>query len=99
MLNQVILVGKVIQRYKDNDDTVIILRIASDNPSTRGSSNEDYDLVPCRIGSGFKELDKYLTLGATLGVKAKITTYTDSDILTIDAQKITFISSRIDEDE
>ena len=100
MLNQVILVGKVIQQYKENDDTMILLRIKSaTTPSSRGSSDEDYDLVPCRIGPAFKELEKHLILGATLGVKAKITTYKDSDKLTIDAQKITFISGRGDEDE
>jgi hypothetical protein len=99
MLNQVILVGKVIQQYKEKDDTIILLRINSTTPSIRGSSDEDYDLVPCRIGPAFKELEKHLILGATLGVKAKITTYKDSDKLTIDAQKITFISGRGDEDE
>jgi hypothetical protein len=99
MLNQVILVGKVIQQYKEKDDTIILLRINSTTPNTRGSSNEDYDLVPCRIGPSFKELEKHLILGATLGVKAKITTCKDSDKLTIDAQKITFISGRGDEDE
>ena len=99
MLNQVILVGKVIQQYKEKNDTMILLRIKSATPNTRGSSDEDYDLVPCRIGPAFKELEKHLILGATLGVKAKITTYKDSDKLTIDAQKITFISGRGDEDE
>jgi single-stranded DNA-binding protein len=99
MLNQVILVGKVIQQYKENDDTMILLRIANTPPTTRGSSDEECDLVPCRIGPVFKELEKHLILGATLGVKAKITTYKDSDKLTIDAQKITFISNRGDEDE
>lgn len=99
MLNQVILVGKVIQQYKEKNDTMILLRIKSATPNTRGSSDEDYDLIPCRIGPAFKELEKHLILGATLGVKAKITTYKDSDKLTIDAQKITFISGRGDEDE
>ena len=99
MLNQVILVGKVIQQYKEKDDTIILLRIKSATPSSRGSGDEDYDLVPCKIGPAFKELEKHLILGATLGVKAKITTYKDSDKLTIDAQKITFISGRGDEDE
>ncbi len=99
MLNQVILVGLLIQEYQEDNDTYITLRVNTtpNTTNTRGSS-DNYEIISCRLGDELSEIKQYLRLGSMLGVKAKISTNGGSSII-IDAQKITLIRNRRNDDD
>ncbi len=92
MLNQVILVGKVISIKNEEKKSYITLSI---------SIRDEEDCVEIELSDNLaKTTLEYITEGATLGVKAKVSQRTvqcnNNEINThaIIAEKLTFINAR-----
>jgi single-stranded DNA-binding protein len=84
MLNQVVLVGRVIKI----DKLTGIVSIDIKRQNEKGS-----DLIPITLNEGFIEsVLEYLTEGSTIGVKASLNI--DNNILRIVGEKLTFINTK-----
>lgn len=86
MLNQVILVGRVEEI--DRNEPKITLRI--ERASKYG---KDYDFVPLLLNENLAESTfEYIKEGSTLGAKA--TLYVEDGLVTVIAEKLTFINTK-----
>jgi len=98
-MNQCILVGKVIELSKENNQSLIILEIK--RPCYGDDPNATVDVISIQISDYLQDsISGYVKVGATLGVKARIQLKTISvvenaiAIHEIIAEKITFISAK-----
>ena len=85
MLNQCILVGKVIGSVSASERKIII-QIKRNN-----SELDDYDYIEVDLGVIYKSVIGYVKEGSTIGIKAKLVS-DDTTNLSVLAEKITFIN-------
>ena len=100
MLNQCILVGKVISINKENKDIIITLSIAR-NYKEPGEEEYSIDEIDIELSNNLsKTALEYLNEDATVGVKARIAQRkhivgeTTIKVHTIIAEKLTFINTK-----
>ncbi len=86
MLNQVILVGKIVEKKISDKENNIIISVES----RRSNDKNVVNLIPISLGEGLEKSIEYLTKDATVGIKASISV-TGNEIEII-AEKITFIN-------
>lgn len=98
MLNQCILVGKVID--KNEDESRLTLTI-SRNYKDPGDENYKEDEIEIELSENLKRTaSEYIRMGATLGVKARIANRVakvgnrEIKVNAIVAEKLTFINTR-----
>ncbi len=107
MLNQVILVGRIVfdPELKTLDDgrKVTTITLALDRSFKNGETGEyDTDFIKCTLWSGIAENTvKYCKKGSTIGVKARVaqTSFQCEDGKSISypeliAEKVTFINTK-----
>lgn len=86
MLNQVIIVGRVLEINQKDSGVVIILEV--DSP--RDDITRE---IPVKIEENLVKSMDYISVGTTLGTKAHIETTKDQTIEIV-AEKLTFINSK-----
>lgn len=94
MLNQVVLVGRLVEEIKEERNDVVIAVY-------RAFKNEEgiyeQDIVPIQIWGGIRDKCKeYLHKGDLLGIRGRIETKEDK--IVIIAEKVTFLSSKKSEE-
>ncbi|KFZ26536.1 MAG: Single-strand binding protein family protein [Candidatus Izimaplasma bacterium HR2] len=104
MLNQCILVGKVISINKENKDIIITLSI-SHNYKEPGEEEYSVDEIDVQLSNHLSETAlEYLNENATVGVKARIAQRnltvgeTTIKVHAIIAEKLTFINTKKQEE-
>ena len=86
MLNQCILVGRVVSIVRDKEHNIITLKI----DRYKDENQISYDTVPCRFNESVWSNE--VKEGYLLGVKARV--YSDQDgVICIKGEKMTFIST------
>lgn len=100
MLNQCILVGKLTEvKTVTVDDVAVVSIKVSIKPLSSGSgSHKNNDVIECQLSSGLMSALEYLHEGATVGVKARLSSSDGSSIKVL-AEKITFINTPSDDEE
>lgn len=100
MLNQVILVGKLLDNPKleELEDgrkvTYITLEIKRAYKNV-DSGDYDTDEIKCTLWSGIAENTvEYCQKGSTVGVKARLMSSNINDSIEVVAEKITFINTK-----
>ena len=100
MLNQVIIVGKLMDNPKLEElgdgrkVTYITLEIKR---AYKNADSGDYDTdeIKCTLWSGIAENTvEYCKKGSTVGVKARLKSDESSDCIEVVAEKITFINTK-----
>ena len=104
MLNQVILVGTLIDNPKltrtpDGRKKIIITLAIQRGFKNAESGEYDTDNIKCVLWSGIAENTvEYCKKGATVGVKARLQQSPNGVHMEVIAEKITFINTKQDED-
>lgn len=94
MLNQVVVVGRVNEEIKKEDE-IYYLTIVTQRSFKNSEGNYDYDVVDCRLAKGVGEnAVGYLKKGDLVGIKGRLQRNSSDDKLEIVAEKLTFLSSR-----
>ena len=100
MLNQVILVGR-ISEFNKIDDNKLNLVISTTDPFKNENGEYENYLIDCELmGNIATATNDYCKIGDVVGVKGRIKSYNQDSIriLKIIAEKVTFLSSKkIDE--
>lgn len=86
MLNQCILVGKVVEITSHEDNTELIIDI--DNPKG------DIDTIPVVVDDKLIHAMEYVKVGTTIGIKARIKC---DEHVSVIAEKLTFINTKKEE--
>lgn len=105
MLNQVVLVGRltsdiVLEKVNDKDICYINLAVARQFKNEDGVY--DNDLIKCKLWNGIAvNTCEYGKKGDTIGIKGRLQSYTTEDgtIMEVVAEKVTFLSSKKEEEE
>lgn len=93
MLNQVVLVGRI----KEINEGGLILKCQ--RPFKNEKGEYDYDLIPVEFYGGVAEnTNKYCKEEDIIGVKGRIAKL-DNENFRVVAEKVSFLSSRREEDE
>lgn len=97
MLNQVILVGKIVEDPKEvvtsNDELVVVMSLGIERHYKNEDGNYDSDIIEVVINRYLAETSKeYLEKDMTVGVKARLTSKYDG--ITVVAEKLTFINAK-----
>jgi single-stranded DNA-binding protein len=86
MLNQVILVGKVVEI--ENNEPRVTIRVDRTN-----QINREEDLIPIKLTRALAESSfEYIREGTTLGIKASLEVA--EGIVSVVADKLTFINTK-----
>lgn len=99
MLNQVVLVGKLVENPKlvnlGNGNTGCNIKLSITRNFKNDATGEyELDLIPCLLpGKIAYKAQEYTTLGATVGIKGRLRCNEDLKIEII-VEKITFISTK-----
>ena len=89
MLNQVILIGKLIQTYSEKNQRYITLRIMSPPNTT-----DDYDIIHCLVSDALVDYDDLFIVGSIIGVKGKVKSHLEHGYLTIEVLNATIIKRK-----
>ena len=100
MLNQVILVGRIVRdpeiKEVDNDKKVCQITIAVSRPFKNAEGVYETDFIPCTLWGGIAEKSaEYLKKGDMVGIKGRINTEKDKNNInriSIVTEKVTFLS-------
>lgn len=93
MLNQIMLVGRIVE-IKDNKENVVVT-IAI--PQNYKNSNGEYDVnfIDCNLYKGIAESTKeYCKIGDVIGVKGRLQKLESDKQLKVIAERVTFLSSK-----
>lgn len=93
MVNQVFLIGRIVEIKNIDNHTEITISI----PRTYRNINGQYDndLISCEISQRMiYELEKYCKLGNLVGIKGKIAKLDKDKEMRVIAEKMTFLSNR-----
>lgn len=101
MLNQIILVGRLVQDPKikelENGQRVSYITLAVTRSMKNADGIYEADFIPCMVWNNIADnVKEYYKKGDLLGIKGKIQTRQEEDknIIEIVAEKVTFISNR-----
>lgn len=106
MLNQIVLVGRLVQdpETKELENGIKTSHITLAVPRNYKNSDGIYetDFIPVRLYKGIAEnTTEYCKKGDVIGVKGRVQTKQEEDksIIEIIAEKVTFLSSRKENEE
>lgn len=106
MLNQVILVGRLVQdpeiKELENGIRTSYITLAVSRSYKNSDGIYETDFIPVRLYKGIAEnTTEYCKKGDVIGVKGRIQTKQEKDknIIEIVAEKVTFLSSRKEPEE
>ena len=101
MLNQIILVGRLVQdpeiKELENEQRVSYITLAIPRSIKNADGIYETDFIPCIICNNVADkVKEYYKKGDLLGIKGKIQTRQEEDknIIEIVAEKVTFLSNR-----
>ena len=101
MLNQVVLVGRLtkeIEEIEEGDKKKAYITLAVGRNYKNADGIYENDFIPCMLWNGICDNVKdYCKKGDILGVKGRIEVKDDKVIIV--AEKVTFLSSKHNEDE
>ena len=98
MLNQVILVGRIVDIRKSENRTLLNLCV----PRSFKNENGEYenDIIKCVLmGNIATNTLEYCRHGDLIGIKGRLQSVGRNDILSVVAEKVTFLSSKKVEEE
>ena len=100
MLNQTILVGRLVQdpeiKELENGNKVSYITLAIKRSYKNSDGIYDTDFIDCVLWNGIAEnTQKYCKKGDIIGIKGRLETREENDkrILQVVAEKVTFLSS------
>lgn len=106
MLNQIILVGRLVQdpeiKELENGVKTSYITLAVSRSYKNADGIYETDFIPCLLYKGIAEnTTKYCKKGDLLGIKGRIQTKQEENknIIEIVAEKVTFLSSRKETEE
>ena len=106
MLNQIVLVGRLVQdpETKELENGIKTSYITLAVPRSFKNLNGEYenDFIPVRLYKGIAEnTTEYCKIGDMIGVRGRVQSRKEEDktILEIVAEKVTFLSSRKETEE
>lgn len=95
MLNQIVLVGRLVNIESD-EETRITLATPRSFKNSEGEYETDY--IPVNIYGGIaKNVEEYCTKGDLVGIKGRVQAKDNG--VEIVAEKVTFLSSKKEEDK
>ena len=97
MLNQVILVGRLIEN-PINEENKIIITIGVNRAFKNENGEYETDVISCVLWEGIaKSATEYLVVGDVIGIRGRLQTINDK--LIVVANKVTFLSAKKKEEE
>ena len=106
MLNQVILVGRLVQdpeiKELENGSRLCYINLAVPRSWKNADGIYEADFIPCLLYKGIAEkTTEYCNKGDIVGVKGRIQTRKEDNknITEVVAEKVTFLSSRKEKEE
>jgi single-strand DNA-binding protein len=102
MLNQIVLVGRIVKEVEvketDNGKKVSYMTLACPRSYKNEQGEYETDFIPCTLWNGIAEnVAEYCKKGDIVGVKGRC--QSDSAGITIVAEKVTFLSSKKEDEE
>jgi single-strand DNA-binding protein len=95
MLNQIVLVGRLVNIESD-EKTIITLAVPRSFKNSEGEYETDY--IPVTLwGTIAKNTEEYCKKGDLVGVKGRVVG--ENGTIELVAEKVTFLSSKKEEDE
>ena len=105
MLNQVVMVGRLTSDPEinevENDRKVATITVAVQRSDKNAEGVYETDFIKCTLWNGIAETTaEYCKKGDLVGVKGRIqtTNVDDKIVMEVVAEKVTFLSSRKEED-
>jgi len=108
MLNQIVLVGRLVENIKvqgENDRKYAVIKLAVPRSFKNAEGEYETDFIDCITFEGVAEnTANYCKKGDIIGVKGRIQSrvcekyHTKQNIIEIIAEKITFLSSKKEND-
>lgn len=90
MLNQVVLVGRIVNKTKLGEDEHNKITIAV--PRSLKNENDEYDFIDCTVFNNVAEnIKEYCKPGDLIGVKGRVARL-ENEVLHIVAERVTFLS-------
>lgn len=106
MLNQIVLVGRLVQdpeiKELENGVKTNYITLAVSRSYKNADGIYETDFIPCLLYKGIAEkTTEYCKKGDVIGVKGRVQTKQEEDktIIEIVAEKVTFLSSRKETEE
>lgn len=106
MLNQVILVGRLVQdpeiKELENGEKTSYITLAVSRSYKNSDGIYETDFIPCLLYKGIAEnTAEYCKKGDVIGVKGRVQTKQEEDknIIEIVVERVTFLSSRKETEE
>ena len=106
MLNQIILVGRLVQDPKikelENGQRVSHITLAVSRCYKNADGIYENDFIPCIVWNNIADkVKEYCKKGDSVGIKGRIQTRQEEDKITIEivAEKVTFLPSRKEKEE
>ena len=101
MLNQIVLVGRLVQdpeiKETENGNKVSYITLAVPRSYKNGDGIYETDFITCRIWNNIADnVKKHCEKGDLVGIKGRVTKLNNED-LEIVAEKVTFLSKRKEE--
>lgn len=97
MLNQVVLVGRLTEIKRENEYTIEI-ELAVPRSFKNADGIYDTDYIKCMVnGNVAKNTEEYCNKGDLVGIKGRV--QEKDGIMNIIAEKITFLSSKKEDDD
>lgn len=93
MLNQVILVGRIVEIEEIDNHTEITISIPRTYRNISGQYDDDF--ISCVVSQNMiHKVEEYCELGNLVGIKGKIAKLEEDKEMRIIAEKMTFLSNR-----
>lgn len=106
MLNQIVLVGRIVQDLEikelENGNKVCNITLAVTRSYKNADGIYETDFIPCILWNGIaNNVIEYCKKGDLVGIKGRLQTRQDDDknIIEIIAEKVTFLSSKKENEE
>lgn len=98
MLNKVVLVGRLVETRKIDEDKIIItIRVPRYYKNENGEYDSDF--INCVLnGEIAKNTMEYCKISDVIGIKGRIESYEDKSIQIV-AEKVTFLSSNKEKED
>lgn len=98
MLNQIVVIGRLTADLNEEGD-VAVVTLAIPRETKNDEGIYECDFIPIEVKGSIKDnMKEYCHKGDLIGVKGKIRSDADNKIKLL-AEKITFLSSKLDKDK
>lgn len=98
MLNQIVLVGRIVKFSEENDTTIVSVAVPRSFKNSEGIYETDF--IDCILIKGIAENTKeYCKKGDIIGIKGRVQRLDIKENIQLIAEKVTFLTSRKEESE